>query len=219
MAQVAAQIGIEPEDLDEAIQVYAAAGYAALERRAERDWYQIRVQFPEWAAAESVAAGALGLRLDQLLGTGDLTGWWFLRKHPCWRLRLRGPAAAEPGVAIVPLLDDLVAAGAIRRWWSTVYEPEVAAFGGPHATQIVHELFCADTHGVLEYLRQPVPGLGRRELSMLLCNVLMRSCNLEWYERGDVFDRVARLRPSPPDTETERVRPESASSAGTRARR
>jgi thiopeptide-type bacteriocin biosynthesis protein len=191
----AANSALDPVVLDEAVQTYQAAGLAALERRAERDWYQVRVEFPDWSTAEAVGATRLGPSLDRLAEHGSLGSWWFLRKHPCWRLRLRG-ADTE---AVDHLLDELTADGVIARWWPTVYEPETAAFGGPAGMDIVHDLFCADSLGVLDYARHDAPGLGRRELSILLLSELLRAAGLDQFECGDVFDRVARLRPTPAD--------------------
>ncbi|MGK5499304.1 thiopeptide-type bacteriocin biosynthesis protein [Streptomyces sp. URMC 125] len=37
--------------------------------------------------------------------------------------------------------------------------------------------------------RPDIP-LGRRELSVLLCTIMMRAAGLEWYEQGDVWHRV-----------------------------
>jgi protein-L-isoaspartate(D-aspartate) O-methyltransferase len=54
----------------------------------------------------------------------------------------------------------------------------------------VHDLFCADSHGVLDHLRRPEPRLGRRTVSLLLCDSLLRAAGLDTYERDDVFDRV-----------------------------
>ena len=91
------------------------------------------------------------------------------------------------------------------RWWPTVYEPETAAFGGPAGMHAAHDLFCADSRGALDYARRPAPGLGRRELSILLISALLRAAGLDWFEHGDVFDRVAQLRPTPPAADTGRV--------------
>jgi hypothetical protein len=103
--------------------------------------------------------------------------------------------------------DELTDTGTIERWWPTLYEPETAAFGGPTGMDAVHDLFCADSAGVLQYLRQDSPGLGRRELSILLLSGLMRAAGLDTFECGDMFDRVARLRSAPPMP----IRRESAS--------
>jgi len=197
-ATVAASYALDPADLDDAVRTYQAAGLAALERCAERTWYQVRVQFPDWPAAEMAGATALGPALDLLRADDAVAGWWFLRKHPCWRLRLLRADSAAAG----RVLDELTGTGVIARWRATVYEPETAAFGGPAGMDTVHDLFCADSAGVLDYLRQdaPAPGLGRRELSILLLSGLMRAAGLDTFECGDVFDRVARLRPAPAST-------------------
>ncbi|WP_371780586.1 thiopeptide-type bacteriocin biosynthesis protein [Streptosporangium subroseum] len=189
----AAETGVDPGDLHESLQVYQAAGLTALERRADTHWYQVRVQFADWSTAETIGATQLGPRLDELQAGGAVAGWWFLRKHPCWRLRLYGADTT----AVDHVLDELTAAGLLTRWWPTVYEPETAAFGGAAGMGAAHDLFCADSRGVLDYARRSEPGLGRRELSILLISALMRAAGLDWFERGDVFDRVARLRPTP----------------------
>jgi thiopeptide-type bacteriocin biosynthesis protein len=103
------------------------------------------------------------------------------------------------------VLGELTSSGAIARWWPTVYEPETAAFGGPTGMETAHDLFCADTRGVLDYLRREAPGLGRRELSILLLSGLLRTSGLDLFECGDVFDRVARLRPAPADADAARI--------------
>lgn len=205
VSQIAAQIGVVPEELDEAIRVYQAAGYHALERRAEHEWYQVRVQFPEWTMAEEIGARELGPRLDRLKESGAVSGWWFLRKHPCWRLRIRAIAPGSPVAAVDPVLNELLNAGLIDRWWPTVYEPEIAAFGGGLGMNAVHDLFCADSRGVLEYALRTAPGLGRREMSILLCSAMMRAAGLDWFECGDVFDRVTRLRPPPTAADTTQI--------------
>jgi thiopeptide-type bacteriocin biosynthesis protein len=197
----AANMALDPAALDEALQIYQAAGLAALERRAEHNCYQVRVEFPDWSTAEAIGTARLGPGLDRLQVDGAAAGWWFLRKYPCWRLRVHG-ADTE---AVDRVLDDLTAEGAIARWWPTVYEPETAAFGGPAGMQAAHDLFCADTRGVLGYVRHGVPGLGRRELSLLLISGLLRAAGLDMFECGDVFDRVTRLRPAPANTDTARI--------------
>ncbi len=159
--QAAARIAVEPADLADAVAVYQAAGYAALEAHAATcGWYQVRIQFTDWNSAEHAAATHLSPPLQQAQDTGLLAAWWFLRKAPCWRLRCRpGPAAtvADLQAAISTVLDSLTEASLIDRWWETVYEPEVCAFGGPHGMDIAHDLFHADSRGILDYLRRHDP--------------------------------------------------------------
>lgn len=212
--QAAARIAVEPADLADAVAVYQAAGYAALEAHAAtRGWYQVRIQFTDGNCAEHAAATRLSPHLQQAQDAGLLAAWWFIRKAPCWRLRARpGPAAtvADLHAAISTVLDRLTEAGLIDRWQETVYEPEACAFGGP-GMDIAHTLFPADSRGILDYLRRhdptaPLEGtIGRRELPVLLCSTLFRSAGQEWHEHGDVWHRVAQLRPLPPDTPTDRL--------------
>ena len=190
---------VDDLDLTEAVETYRAAGRAALGRRHERTWFHARLSWPHWADAERAFAAHVAPRLDHLDAGG--TAWWFLRKHPHWRIRVR--ASDHPVVEV--LLDDLVAAGTITGWRPGVYEPETAAFGGQDAMTVVHDLFCADSRGVLTYARQHTPGLGRRELSLLLIQGLTRHAGLDWFETGDVFHRIARVRPAPADGDTARV--------------
>jgi thiopeptide-type bacteriocin biosynthesis protein len=168
-------------------------------RPPQRAWFQARVTPPQWTSAEATFAAHVALRLDQL--DGGKAAWWFLREHPDWQL----PVRASDHTTVEALLDDLVAAGTIDRWRPGIYEPEAAAFGGPVAINVVHELFCADSNGVLTYARQHTPQLGRRELSLLLIRALQQHAGLDWFEAGDVFDRVAQMRPTPADTDAERV--------------
>ncbi|WP_043635882.1 thiopeptide-type bacteriocin biosynthesis protein [Nonomuraea candida] len=197
LEQAAAEHSLPPADLGEALEVYQAAGLSALEQRSERDWYQVSVEFSDWDAAETAGAVRLGPLLDDLVADGAVTGWWFLRKQPCWRLRLRLPDTNFAPVE--KALNELAEAGLLTRWWPAFYEPETAAFGGLEGIDVIHELFCADSRGVLDYCRRTHPGLRRATLSTLLLSALLSTAGLDLFERGDVFARVAELRPGRPD--------------------
>lgn len=70
---------------------------------------------------------------------------------------------------------------------------EVFAFGGPTGMSVAHNLFHRDSQHIVAYLGRvgasPPPNsqIGRREVSMLLCSLLMREAGQEWYEQGDVW--------------------------------
>jgi thiopeptide-type bacteriocin biosynthesis protein len=214
--QAAARIGMEPADLADAVEAYQAAGYAALHAQAAaRDgWYQVRVEFTDWNAAEQIAATRISPHLEQSQDAGLVTSWWFTRKAPCWRLRLRSASYARSGdmkEVVGSFLDGLTAAGLIKGWREGIYEPETCAFGGPRGMRVAHDLFHADSRTVLRYLTLPAlavppgPALGRRELSVLLCSVLFRGAGQDWHEQGDIWHRVTDLRPLPPDVPASRL--------------
>ncbi|WP_055522665.1 thiopeptide-type bacteriocin biosynthesis protein [Streptomyces graminilatus] len=193
----AADAGLDPADLAAAVAVYQQAGQHALARQARVPaWRQLYVQFTDWAKAEQTAADHIAPVLDLAEHDGQITGWWFIRKHPCWRMRLLLPDGAQLPPAIPAALDELAADGRVGRWWPGIYEPETAAFGGDTSMAIAHTLFHADSRAILI---TPHGDLGRREMSLLLCATLMRAAGLEWYEQGDVWHRVAQERPLPPD--------------------
>jgi thiopeptide-type bacteriocin biosynthesis protein len=174
-------------------------------------WLHLYVEFTDWAASEQAAARHLAPLLHQPQASGQITGFWFVRKHPCWRLRLRLPPSSDGHAleaAIRPVLDGLADSGAILRWWPGIYEAEEAAFGGPSGMTIAHDLFVADSEAMLRLLGSAEDSgarLGRRELSLALCTTLLHGARLEWYEQGDAWHRVTRERPLPDDVTAEQV--------------
>ncbi|MFD3580978.1 thiopeptide-type bacteriocin biosynthesis protein [Streptomyces sp. NPDC058683] len=194
---VAACAGLEPADLDAAVTVYQQAGQQALAHQAGSPaWRQLYIQFTDWGKAEQIAADHIAPVLDLAQQDGLITGWWFIRKHPCWRMRLLPAFGGQLPLALADMLDELTADGRVHRWWPGIYEPETAAFGGDTSMTIAHTLFHADSHAILTTAHSE---LGRRELSLLLCATLMRAAGLEWYEQGDVWHRITRERPLPSD--------------------
>ncbi|WUH92260.1 thiopeptide-type bacteriocin biosynthesis protein [Streptomyces sp. NBC_00433] len=219
LERAAARFGMVAADLADAVEVYQAAGAAALDAQAPGACcYQVHIEFPDWAAAERTGADHLGPHLHQLAPA--VGSWWFIRKAPCWRLRCRptpGTALADTRAAVTETLDSLTAAGRVSRWWETLYEPEALAFGGLQGMETAHALFAADSSAVLDYVREQSgaagtgPAIGRRELSVLLCSALFHGAGQEWHEQGDVWHRVARLRPLPADTPIDRLHELAAS--------
>ncbi|GAA3436949.1 thiopeptide-type bacteriocin biosynthesis protein [Kutzneria kofuensis] len=197
-AAAAEQVG--QEDLVEAVEVYRQAGWQALERQQASGWWQVYIQFADWTTSEQVAADTIVPLLSQAEENGLVTNWWFMRKHPCWRLRLHPGADGQAMRAQLAVAFDQAAAdGRIARWWPGIYEAETAAFGGEEGMATAHGLFCEDSRAVMRLICDGDVGLGRRELSVLLCGTLMRAAGLEWYEQGDTWHRVAQERPLPED--------------------
>lgn len=197
---VAAGAQADVADLADAVSAYRTAGRAALDVR-DRRWHQVRIQFANWQTAETTAADQLWPALHQLEADGTVAGWWYIRKHPYWRLRTLANAGkrAQMITALTHLLDDLAATGLAVRWQESIYEPETLTFGGPHGIDLAHRLFHADSNGFLHHLHQAgaIEHPVRREFSLLLCGTLLRAARLDDPEQADVWHRVVRLRPLP----------------------
>ncbi|MGA5304594.1 thiopeptide-type bacteriocin biosynthesis protein [Nucisporomicrobium flavum] len=196
-AVLAGAAASEHPELADAVETYRTAGRAALQKRHERAWFQAHIRPLDWSTAETAFATHVMPILDRLTGSD----WWFLRKHPHWRLRLH---TSDHDMARA-LLDRLVSQDVIAGWQESIYEPETAVFGGSYAIALVHDLFCADSRGVLTYTQQHTPGIGRRELSLLLIRALQHHAGLDPFEAGDVFDRVTGMRPPLDDAAFTRV--------------
>lgn len=159
------------------------------------DWHHHTIEFTDPATAQTVAAADIGPALMAAQDSGALHGWWYIRKSHTWRLRY---VLDDPGcTAITDLLNNLATDGRIVSWAEGIYEPETVAFGGDPAMDIAHELFHYDSVHLLDRVATPsAVSFGQREATAVLCSVLLRSAGLDWYEQGDVWAKVAALRPA-----------------------
>jgi protein-L-isoaspartate(D-aspartate) O-methyltransferase len=139
-------------------------------------WWHAAISFPRPAGVTPEAATALATALAS-------QRFHFLRKDGGLRLRTSQRAAG--------LLDELVASGLASRWTGGIYEPETHAFGGPAGIAIAHEVFCADSPAALAETGSP----GARERAILLISALTRAACLDPFETGDVWAKIADLRP------------------------
>lgn len=161
-------------------------------------WCQANVAFPDWERAEPIGLARLAPLLRAAEDQGTLTAWFIIRKRPCWRVRYLPVVDGHDGIGRV--LDALIAEGDITAWTEIIYEPEVHAFGGVEAMASAHRLFHRDSRSIIDVLQSDA-GRHRRETSLMLCSLLMRSAGLDWYEQGDVWARVGAHRALPPDAE------------------
>jgi protein-L-isoaspartate(D-aspartate) O-methyltransferase len=163
-------------------------------------WQQHNITFADRESAQRAIVDRIAPVLLAAERDGQLTGWWFMNKHP-WPVRYR---ADEPSPAVEALLSDLVQDGTAVSWRPYIYEPETDAFGGTEAMDVAHELFHQDSRHLLTY--QPGPeNLGRRETAVLLASAMMRAAGLDWFEQGDVWAKVAVLRPATGHLSSERT--------------
>jgi protein-L-isoaspartate(D-aspartate) O-methyltransferase len=124
-------------------------------------WAQINIEFINWDHAAEVALGELQPLLDQFPG-----GWWYVRKHPHWRIRHVteedsignranapiGSTTARVRAQLHAALDALTRDRVLRAWCTGIYEPETLAFGGPAGMHVAHDLFCRDSRAALAQL-------------------------------------------------------------------
>jgi protein-L-isoaspartate(D-aspartate) O-methyltransferase len=157
-------------------------------------WRQHNIEFPDRKSAGRVASDSIGPALIAAEAGGLLHGWWFMNKRP-WPLRYLGD---DPATTVIDdLLDRLASEGQIAGWTPGIYEPETFAFGGDAAMGAAHGLFHHDSAHLLTYDPSPAARhLGRRQTAVLLCSAMMRAAGLDWYEQGDVWGKVAELRPA-----------------------
>ncbi|GAA1192719.1 hypothetical protein GCM10009654_57500 [Streptomyces hebeiensis] len=189
IVDAAHQHRIAPTTLSDAIAVYDQAGRDALAHHAATgDWWQAYLHFTDWTNADATFITYVLPFLQEAEADGTLDGWWYTRKHPCWRLRLRPRTGAK--LDIRDRLDRLVTDDHLQRWWPGIYEPETAAFGGPTSMTTAHSLFITDSREAQRLRQRGDLAMGPRELSVLLCTIMMRATGLEWYEQGDVWHRV-----------------------------
>ncbi|WP_046501520.1 thiopeptide-type bacteriocin biosynthesis protein [Streptomyces odonnellii] len=163
-------------------------------------WRQANVAFRNWERAEITALAKLAPLLRAAEDEGTLTAWFIVRKQPCWRVRYQPTADGHDHIGHG--LDVLTAEGYVKGWTEIIYEPEVHAFGGAETMASAHRLFHYDSRSLVDFL-QSGAGHHRRETSLMLCSLMMRSAGLDWYEQGDVWARVAAHRPLPTVAEPE----------------
>ncbi|MET8327082.1 thiopeptide-type bacteriocin biosynthesis protein [Streptomyces sp. NPDC005181] len=188
IADVAHQYRMDTVALSDAVKIYDQAGREALARRSTTNWWQAYLHFADWANADATFTTYVLPVLRGAEAAGAIDGWWYTRKRPCWRLRLRPMTGAK--LAVGDHLDRLVADGHLQRWWPGIYEPETTAFGGAAGMTAAHALFITDSREAQQLRQRGDLAVGPRELSVLLCTLMMRAAGLEWYEQGDVWHRV-----------------------------
>ncbi|MFH8359596.1 thiopeptide-type bacteriocin biosynthesis protein [Streptomyces anulatus] len=193
--------------LSEAIERYQDAGRAALDAEPS-GWHQVNVRFADYPGADRTFRAYLmpALRSD------PVGIWWFVRKYPHWRLRFYPAPDASPEDAlrhVTEALDSSVSWSVTTEWTSTPYEPEAIAFGGQVGMPLAHELFHADSVGVLGYLGVAADGRARtldaKATSLVVMTLLMRAAGLEFGEQGDVWGQVEERRPLAEDVSPEEV--------------
>lgn len=167
-----------------------------LEPHEPNGWQHATLSFPGGYGLTAPAAADLSAALELAITEGEITRYHFLRKGGRLRLRVSGDDA-KAAARLGSILDTLVDHGLITGWVRGIYEPETAAFGGAAGMAVSHELFCADSRAALSAAaRDDAPDAGPREKAVLLLSTMLRAAGLDWHETGDVWARIAALRPA-----------------------
>lgn len=196
----------EPAQLSEAIERYQNAGRAALDAEPS-GWHQANIRFTDYPTGHRIFRAYL----LPALRTGPVGAWWFIRKHPHWRLRYYPAPGSAPEDAVhhvAEALDSSVSWNVTAEWSAAPYEPEVTAFGGSEGMVLAHELFHVDSVGVIDYqaaASDQQAGLDSKAVSLLAMTMMMRSAGLEFGEQGDVWGLVEARRPLADDVTAEQV--------------
>ncbi|MFE9952949.1 thiopeptide-type bacteriocin biosynthesis protein [Streptomyces sp. NPDC005531] len=191
IADAADQHRMDPVILSDAVAVYDQAGREALGRQTSTtDWWQTYLHFTDWANSDATFTTHVLPVLREAEADGTIDGWWYTRKHPCWRLRFHLRPKFGTKLTLGDGFDRLVSGGHLQRWWPGIYEAETAAFGGEASMTAAHALFVTDSREAQQLRQRGDLPVGPRELSVLLCTIMMRAAGLEWYEQGDVWHRV-----------------------------
>ncbi|MFD6468715.1 thiopeptide-type bacteriocin biosynthesis protein [Streptomyces goshikiensis] len=206
VADTARTAGMEPTLLSEAIERYQDAGRAALDAEPS-GWQQANIRFTDYPTGHRIFRAYL----LPALRTGPIGSWWFVRKHPHWRLRYLpalGTTAEDAVRHVAEALDSSVSWNVTAEWSASPYEPEVTAFGGPEGMVLAHELFHVDSIGVINYQAaagDQQEGLDAKAVSLLALTMMMRAAGLEFGEQGDVWGLVEARRPLADDIASEQV--------------
>ena len=155
-----------------------------------QQWQYAFITFPGDTGMTPQAATALAAALGG-------HRYHFTRKETGLRLRTREDASG--------LLKGLAADGLIAGWHERIYEPETWAFGGTGGMAIAHDVFCADSPAALAATGTP----GIKERAVLLIAAMTRAAALDPFETGDVWAKLAALRPQvdapPPERRADAV--------------
>lgn len=196
----AKRAGLPAEHLRELADRYCAAGRTVLEPGAE-NWVQVNLTFPDYSTGEHAMMDAVWPALRGL----DIDRWWFLRKRPHWRLRLRPSAnTTTAGLLeqVAAAFEPIVSRRFVESWSIAHYEPETTAFGGPQGMGAVHDIFHADSNGYLEFRKASRDKRGESPdpllVSLLITTHMFRAAGIETTEQGDIWARVADQRPPVP---------------------
>ncbi|MFI0242540.1 methyltransferase, FxLD system [Streptomyces sp. NPDC016845] len=165
-------------------------------------WRQVDLWCDSWQTAEEMAVRHAGPLLAHAVAAGDIAAWWFIRKRQSWRLRVLPTDSRATVAFLTQMTQTLTDRAVINRADRVLYEPEIRRFGGAAAMRVAHDLFCHDSHHILNHLaRTRDSGDHRRELAVRLATRMMTAADQDFYEQGDIWAQIAEHRNNGSQTE------------------
>lgn len=165
------------------------AGRAALHALDERErWSQLDVRLAHGATSATGIVAACAAA-EELLRTGDVGDFFFMRKPPGLRLRYR---LHDKGTDVLGgLARALAEDGHVGSVGYGVYEPEALLFGGPASMAHVHRWFTIDSLAWGRYFAQDAAERAPVwQVSSALLRPLVAALGVADAEDLDVWERV-----------------------------
>lgn len=161
-----------------------------------RDGEWVAVDIPGWPTPRGELGGLPRAALREAIARWRREGlqdrWFFVRKPPGFRLRLRTDDSAL-GLApqLYGWLQAAESAHQLRGFRSAIYEPEEFRFGGAHGMELAHAQFELDSEWALRRAAPDVDGaLPRWLLSAMMLTDLFVQVVEDGAEVWDVWRRL-----------------------------
>jgi thiopeptide-type bacteriocin biosynthesis protein len=194
----------DARELDALTEAYLEGGRSALAGWTgnPREWLYWRLVTATDATHDALLHERLLPLLTGLAQANAVDNWWFLRKPhggPHLRLRLHpapGSELTELTCALYDRFESWRHEGELLRVSRLVYEPEVSIFGGAAGMDLAHELFWRDSLGYCRSAPHLLAGGFQFSagVSAALLAGFFQGAGLDWFEQGDVWRIVGRLR-------------------------
>ncbi|GAA2234424.1 hypothetical protein GCM10010413_37210 [Promicromonospora sukumoe] len=154
-------------------------------------WSQLDLVFTAGPQARTGVAIVLADVLDELCAQASVR-WWFLNQDRGWRVYLQGLPAVEAAAWV----NQAGPTGRAGPWWAAPAPTplsmrpvgNLSGVPGPRAL-VLADLHCADSQGVLDYLREDHPLLVPRHLAGILTVALCHAAGLSTPHTADFVDQ------------------------------
>ncbi|NGP58289.1 hypothetical protein FLT15_07770 [Paenibacillus thiaminolyticus] len=185
----------EANRLRELFEIYTAAGRTAVSQYQQPNpWLYFKLYIPD-RDPMSVLSDHVSQAIEKLGRTFPVKGWWWLTKAdssgPHCRIRVAFASGHSSELAVQ--VNELL--GTEFRTAFIPYEPELSLFGGETGLDYAHEYFMKDSDFLVQWYQLNNGRLkGMQGISLYLAHYLMKSCELDVFERHGVWELLRKHR-------------------------